>query len=347
MANRRIFYATQQATVSAVNVAPTNSDAVHGLQQLGVTTKFNLEQVFEIGQLAIYENIENLPEVEITMEKVLDGYPLIYHLATRTATAATIVGRSVARSTINFNIWPDTNESAGQSGTTPVAEVECSGIFLSSFSYTFPTQGNCTEQVTFVGNNKQWSSGYIRLSGINSFAGNNDSPQATGGVQRRENVLFGTGTGTCILPTSIPGITTGGRNPDYGFGSGYGAHITQMKVDCSLGREPLFELGRKGPYYRVVNFPVQAKLDIDTISSAGDGITAFEYQDNLGNESCIIRTDEGLVIDMGSKLKLENTTYGGANAGGQGGNATCTYSYITFNDCTVQHPADPATGLRP
>ena len=39
---------------------------------------FNLEQAFELGQIQIYENIEGLHEVEVTMEKVLDGYPLLY-----------------------------------------------------------------------------------------------------------------------------------------------------------------------------------------------------------------------------------------------------------------------------
>ena len=345
MPNIRVFFATQQVTLANVNTAPTNADVIHGLQQVGVTTKFNLDQIFEIGQLSIYENVEVLPEVEVTLEKALDGYPLIYHLATRSASAATLVGRSVARATMNLNIWPDTNQSAGQSGTTPVAEIETSGIFVSSFSYTFPVQGACMEQVTLVGNNKQWSTGYIRLSGITPFSGNSDTPSGASGIQRRENVLFGTGTGTCVLPSIIPGISSN-RNPDYGFGSGYGAHITSMKVDVSLGREPLYELGRKGPYYRVVNFPVQVKFDVDMITSAGDGITAYEYLDNLNNEQAIIRTTEGLSVDLGTRLKLENVSYGGANAGGQGGNGTVTYSFITFNDCTVKHPADPNAGLR-
>lgn len=77
MPNIRVFFATQQVAVTNVNTAITNADVIHGLQQVGVTTKFNLDQIFEIGQLSIYENVEVLPEVEVTLEKVLDGYPLI------------------------------------------------------------------------------------------------------------------------------------------------------------------------------------------------------------------------------------------------------------------------------
>ena len=82
-ANDRIFYACQ-----AVSIQPLTSPnasvgyMVHGLQSVGVTTNFNLEQAFELGQIEIYENIEGTPDVEITLEKVLDGYPLVYHLAT-------------------------------------------------------------------------------------------------------------------------------------------------------------------------------------------------------------------------------------------------------------------------
>ena len=33
---------------------------VHGLQSVGMTTNFNLEQAFQLGQLEIYENIEEV-----------------------------------------------------------------------------------------------------------------------------------------------------------------------------------------------------------------------------------------------------------------------------------------------
>ncbi len=57
--NDRIFYACQAVAITNqgddIVAAP---DLVHGLQSVGMTTNFNLEQAFELGQIEIYENIE-------------------------------------------------------------------------------------------------------------------------------------------------------------------------------------------------------------------------------------------------------------------------------------------------
>ena len=62
MANR-IYFANQQ--ISFRRDAGTSWTAAHGVQSAAVTTTFNLEQAFELGQLAIYENIEGVPDIEI------------------------------------------------------------------------------------------------------------------------------------------------------------------------------------------------------------------------------------------------------------------------------------------
>ena len=74
MANR-IYFANQQ--VSFKRDGATGYTTAHGVQSVAVTTTFNLEQAFELGQLAIYENIEGVPDIEVTATKVLDGYPLL------------------------------------------------------------------------------------------------------------------------------------------------------------------------------------------------------------------------------------------------------------------------------
>ena len=60
--NNRVFYAIQQFSLTpdgevVSNGVSTNTVVLHGIQSVGITTTFNLEQVFELGQLAIYENI--------------------------------------------------------------------------------------------------------------------------------------------------------------------------------------------------------------------------------------------------------------------------------------------------
>ena len=74
MANNRIFYAVQQVGFRPDGAADaTNFTALHGVQSVGMTTNFNLSQVFELGQISIYENIEDIPDVEVSLTKVLDS----------------------------------------------------------------------------------------------------------------------------------------------------------------------------------------------------------------------------------------------------------------------------------
>ena len=86
MAQTRIFYATQ-----AVKVGDT---IIKGLQSVGLDTTFNLEQAFELGQLSLYENIEGIPDISMTLQKVLDGTPLLWHTATKTDTAYSTVANN-------------------------------------------------------------------------------------------------------------------------------------------------------------------------------------------------------------------------------------------------------------
>lgn len=339
--NNRIYWAVQ-----GVSIAPQDSVAfdttsggvdtavVHGLQTMGITTTFNLEQVFEIGQLEIYENIEDIPDIEVTMEKVIDGNPLIYHLATQGQTSGTLAGRSNAKCNVLMNIYSDTEDAA--SGV-PQTEVLMSGMYVSSLSYTCPVDGNCTEAVTLVGNNKQWTTPATRL--LTEMFDNNDT--APSGVQRRQNVVFDSidliGSNT-ILPTEVEGISSSGTN-DRTAGV-YGAHVQNITISADLGRDNLNELGRKGPYFRFVNFPVEVSTEIEVISVQGDQVDALEgVASNISNQTVIVVLQDSTVIDCGATNKLANISYGGGDAGG--GNATSTYSYTGFNNLTVTQNKDP------
>ena len=86
--NNRIFYACQGVAISNMGNSGTlpatalgAANMVHGVQSVSMTTTFNPEQAFELGQIEIYENIEGTPDVEVTIEKAIDGYPLVYHMA--------------------------------------------------------------------------------------------------------------------------------------------------------------------------------------------------------------------------------------------------------------------------
>jgi len=239
MANR-IYFANQQIAFRRDN--STTYTVAHGVQSAAVTTTFNLEQAFELGQLAIYENIEGVPDIEISLTKVLDGYPLLYHLATdddgTLVTGPSLAGRSNGKCLVTLGIWPDSEDAAGDATTTPITQMEASGMFASSISYNFPLEDNFTEDVTVVGNNKAWyntsdvqnivgdkacaSPTWSGLVASGGFSGNSDGPKATGvntpwgptgvegigevsqngGVNRRENLYFSPTTEKLIAPAT-------------------------------------------------------------------------------------------------------------------------------------------------
>lgn len=341
MANKRVWWACE-----AIGIAPEKSatyTVIHGVQNASLTTTFNLEQIFELGQLEIYENIEDVPDVEMTIEKVLDGHPLLFHEATQGASVGTLVGRSNQRCNVAISVFGDTQSAA--SGT-PVAQVCCSGMYLSSATYTLPLVGNCTEAVTLVGNNKTWRTSGYTLTG--TLFDNTDVPLATQGVQRRENIVFGSaidGTVT-LLPSGyggVRGISASGTNNTDSDGE-YGAHIQSITISADLGRDAVFELGRRSPYYRFVSFPIEVTTEIEVLDTDGDFVEATEAgvagnENNLNDNRILVVLDDSTKLDCGGKNKLTNVTTALGDTGGS--NSTSTYSYSTFNDLTITQDNDP------
>jgi hypothetical protein len=350
MANNRIFYACQ-AVALATEATDNTWKELHGVQSVGVNTTFNLEQAFELGQISIYENIEGLPDVEVTIERVLDGYPLAYRLATRGASDSTLVNRTKKRCNAILAIYPD--DEVRVDGTADV-EVYMSGMYINAVSYTIPVDGNSTESITLVGNHKVWDAAK-KLSttqtnnflpgGSGDFPYNSRSDVRAGGIQRRENVLMA----SSILPKSIYGVTnssSAGNNYD-GSTKSPKAHIQNISISTDLGREDILELGRKAPYYRAPNFPVEVTSEFEVIAISGDFISAYEEGnptlfstaasgDNTSEEVIKVVLLDGTTFDLGNKNRLSSVTYGGGDAGG--GNASMTYSYSTFNDLTITGP---------
>src|SRR5690554_3124152 len=128
MPNKRIYYAIQQVGLKQDGDAGDFTE-VCGVQSVGMTTNFNLEQVFQLGQLAIYENREDIPDVEVTLNKFLDGNPLIYHLATSDAPNPTLSGRANEKTIFGLAIFDELEESANGPAESVV---QCSGMFVGS-----------------------------------------------------------------------------------------------------------------------------------------------------------------------------------------------------------------------
>jgi hypothetical protein len=342
-ANNRIFYATQ-----AVYLMPANSDLSNdygsfyrpkGVQSVGITTNFTLEQVFQLGQLDLYDQVEDVPEIEVTLNKVIDGTLPLYLMCVGGEAGYTGAnGKGLAeiannRVHVRLALFSDTQSAA--SGTAR-DYVDCSGMYLSSVSYTFPVDGNATEDVTLVGNSKVWNSAPTYGGTISDHGfGNESTAETSPATARRYKFSYA----QSALPTGAGGIpipTGGSRTVPY---------LQSVTLSTDLGREAINELGRMAPYYRYATFPVEVTSEFEVIGADGDKINANDFTSygigtcadsytNLTNKTvsitvCGTGAGESLNVDLGDKNKLTSVNYTGGDTGG--GNATITYSFQTFN----------------
>lgn len=336
MPNNRIFYACQ-----AVAIAKTGHNSgddfriMHGVQSVGINTNFTLEQAFELGQVDLYANEEEIAEVEVTIEKLIDGYPLLYLQAVGNVGKTNVVAASNSRSDVYLALYED--NVADISGETPGSVVVCSGMYVSSVSYNYPVDGFATESLTLVGNDKFWNSQvpavvsnaitrYIADSTEDdSFNGNDAGPS---GLVRRARVNIP----ACVIPPEV--CTQRHQGPTLVGGQTIAnSGIQSISISADFGRENQLELGRFGPYNRFATFPFEITTEFQVSATSGDLVSVSGFGRNLSDRSIIIRDQAGTVINLGNKNKLSSIAQSGGDTGG--GNMTITYSYSTFNTFTV------------
>ena len=362
--NNRTFYASQGLLLKPQRTAGDGSTSIganwkspKGIQSVGITTNFALSQVFQMGQIELYDRVEEVPEIQVTINKVIDGTCPLYLLCmggedtVSTNSGASLVSIANNRVNVRLGIFSDTNSAATGS---PRTYVDMSGMYLSAFTYTFPVDGNMTEEVTLVGNNKVWNSGILGGAPTYSASGNGLSFGITGAgsspnTMIRSNLSL-TSSGT-LLPTGVGGIPNAS-----GAASGVTQlpHVQSITISSTLGREAIKELGRFTPYYRYVNFPLEITSEFTIIGTDGDNIEARDFSEGLecgagahngiyGYRNLLEKAvkvvvvgtgcNDLLILDLGTKNKLTSVNYSGADTGG--GNATVAYSFSTFNTFTL------------
>jgi hypothetical protein len=187
-----------------------------------------------------------------------------------------------------------------------------------------------------------------------TYSGSGDIPKANqagyiaGGVQRRENVIMASSIVPKALLESYGLAVTAdtGNNWDDTYKVPK-IHIQNITMSTDLGREDILELGQKAPYYRAPNFPVEVTAEFEVISISGDLVYAYEAGNpsyvgtvnegsNTSEETISIILQDGTKFNLGNKNRLSSVTYGGGDAGG--GNASMTFSYVTYNDFDVTGP---------
>ena len=294
--NNRIFYACQAVMVSG--------ETVQGAQSVSVQSNFNLEQAFQLGKLAIYDNAVNTPEVNCTISKVLDGEKSIYNLATG---GGTLVSNASDTCDVKLAIGDDTNSTISSK-----QEIVMSGMFLSSVSYTIPTDGFATEECSFLGDNKIFNT----TSSVNA-------PTADQNVVLRRQHYDSTGSD---LPSEVSG-----------------QNITNISISADLGREAMYKLGEFGPFHRFVNFPLEVSCEFEVSSTGLDEVEVTQDVDCTGS----LLTEQPILIklcdpasgatsysfDLGSGNVLASVNYQGGDSGG--GNATTTFSYTGYNELDI------------
>jgi hypothetical protein len=327
-ANNRVYYAVQGVRLRGPSGSPsvaaknTGWDRIRGLQTVGINTNFNLEPIYQMGQLELYDNFEEVPEVEVTLNKVLDGFPLIYTMAMGTGA---LVDISNNRCGVQFGVFADT---ASSTTGTPQVLLQIEPAYVSSATYTLNTDGNFTEDVTIVANDKEWVvptdwGYYAGGAGADASAATWTTSPTGYGIARRQQYS----RTASILPTGA-----GGGIPS-------DAHVNSVTITANLGREEIRELGSRTPYTRYVNFPVEITCEIEITAGSGDMVgvnntnAACSNPKALNNQTIKIALCDGTTWDLGTKNKLTTVNYAGGDTGG--GNSTITYSYQTYNDFTL------------
>ncbi len=368
MANTRVYYATQAVGITPRNPGNqqgTNQQFPKGLQSVGITTNFNLEQVFQLGQLEIYDNVENVPDVEVSLQKIADGSKFLYPICVEgtgvtegdpgSAFGKEIGEVSTNRCEVELRIFKDTSTDAfnenniGGAASTAYGVVTCSGMYLSSIAYTIPVEGFITEDVTLVGNSKIYSNNTA------NGGGEGGSGSADGGktlspykIGRRINLsdesTLPTGTPAENTSTNMGAIAINARDD----GKGGRPYLQNINVSMDLGREAVFELGKFAPYARYATFPIEVSSEFEVLAESHDQVQARDFDDvaacstteikNLDDQTiklviCGSGVTDNYIIDLGKKNKLTSVNFSGGDTGG--GNATITYSYQTFNKFTV------------
>jgi hypothetical protein len=343
--NKRIFYASHAVAFQGVNASGDAGSYItlQGGQSVSLNTDFGLEQIFQLGRLAAYDQAQINPEVEVTVAKALDGYPTIFRLATTPTSGAqnedvqtvSIIGASSARTGIIIGVGSDT-ASVVSDDYDEYTAVKMTGMYFENITYTFPTDGVFTEEITFRGTHKAAHNSDAFIDGpLNPFPRGGDGK---GHVLARQNFKVGGGT---VLPPPVSGRC-----------------ISNITISAAVTREAMYCLGSFQPFHRYVNFPLEITTTFDTMAN-GIGQDSSLMFDVVAGQECqglggqrpqvpirIELCDSSGVIryafDLGSGCQLSGHTYSGGDVGG--GSVTETFTYLSYNELTVEDKADLVFG---
>jgi len=361
----RIFYACQKVLIRGPNgtagtamaggggAQDTDWDKIQGLQNISINTNFNLQSIFQFGQLELYENYETLPEIEISLTKVFDGYPLIYHMAVGEGSLVEVANH---RCGIRLGIQTDP-DSLKTGGITEKSTLEIEPAYLSQVTYNMSTDDKFTEAVTLVSNSRKWitpSKPSIALDKDMDSGGDRRSP-----INGRIGSSVLVNRSLCVFP--FMEFEAGTMNVTKGGGIMPGSNIKGVTITVNLPREPIKDMGFFFPKMRPIGFPADITCEIITTAVSGDLIGIDERTAGTNRDKNIHSTwtseqdkskngngQHGLhksldfhtikivmcddtIFDLGSRNKLSSVAYNGDTSAS---NTLITYSFTTSNNFT-------------
>ena len=382
--NDRITYSNQIIGISEPNVSGTKLTSprgprlhiLHGVQSVDINTKFNLQKTMEFGQSDPYDISEDIAEVELTVTKVLDSYPLIYTTATcsildsgflslglpGSQTSDKLMYRLNNECGLHLGIFSEYDDTINEKNA--ITQSYMSGMKVSNIQYNLNNSEPATETITFLGLHKEWDSGKmpVLIESGNTHGFQNwkefrpDEPgsKLKTGVTRRENFDMK----ESIIPASIIKTFNSNLNmlttiPEKGNGQYSGInniHINSISINVSPSYEDLLELGTKFPFAKKLITPVNVSCEIEILANSGDFVNVLSRGsrelaassrtsgNNTTNETINIGLNNGYRFDLGNKNRLTSVNYTGSV---NGGNATIIFAYENFNILTV---SDLASG---
>jgi hypothetical protein len=289
MANR-VYFASQGLSIGG--------NTVQGAQSVGISINYTTEQAFQLGQLAIYDNIITDAEVTVTASKNFDGYTMMYAMVGGTG------GLSAAsRSTNDIVIASATASEADSLADGGQTVTSISGAELSSISYNFPSDGWSTEEISFVADNK-------------STGGSVTPPVVTAKANAYRHHIGGSFIGADNITISCDLA----RESIFKLG--------QFKPTTRYANFPI-EVTIEVTY--TASSVDTTAFDLDDVdctqglgSSATYNVTVCDVNDNSSTAA--------YTITVGG-AQLSSMNYEGGDTGG--GNATVTYTYTAYNSLSI------------
>lgn len=167
--SRRIYYAVQSPSIGGVS----------GLfQSVAFNTSVDFEQVFELGTLGQIEDIEGIPQAEITGERAIPVAGATMWGASTAAKGGASACQFIASASVagSVSVVPDDNTTG-----TSTRLVNIAGV-VSNYSQNYAVEGPATESMTIVADSISWGGTGAGVPNANAL------PTPTTVVLSRKNI---------------------------------------------------------------------------------------------------------------------------------------------------------------